>query len=102
MKIKHKNEDFALTLNLLDCKNQLIRPENCEYMRFYVYTQNEDEKVSVPVNQDNDIYINGNEISMLENGTLKYVLEVGFKSDYYSDKQKDMIMRGETQIYLTD
>jgi hypothetical protein len=71
-------------------------------MRFYVYTQNEDEKVNMMVNQDNDIYINGNEISMLENGTLKYVLEVGFKSDYYNDNQKDMIVRGETQIYLTD
>ena len=102
MIIKHKNEDFALKLNLLDCQNRLIRPENCEYMRFYVYTQNEDAKINLTVNHDNDIYVNGNEISMLENGTLKYVLEVGFKSDYYSDKQKDMIIRGETQIYFTD
>lgn len=102
MRIKHKNEDFTLKLSIIDCDNVCVYPENFNSIEVYLYSESTNNKVKVDIDSENNIIINNDTLSPLEDGILKYEIIMQWNSNDYSDGIKTYIKRGETQIYLSN
>lgn len=99
--IINKGTDFSVKLQLVDCQNRLILPQNTQSMQLTLFTTDENSPIyNTVIDANGNVYINKTDYEHLTSGVLKYKVNVSFESDYYSDNNKELQFVGETNIYI--